>query len=306
MFNETDCERRLCQRVDRVWRPCRVRRLLTAAFLAGVCLGSHGAAQTPNTDPNDEETARRRTDWSDVIHRTVDEYTLYLDESPKKPLPLQRRTVMRWENNTRATSDAFTYFWIADGRPEAVACFYMWGQDEIGHAFGSLSRGRLIAERKGRRVWRPRRPGVTFAAVPDAPAPADSPIARLRQMKMLARRFSSILLGWDWAPTNEPLRLLPREIYRYETERPELLDGAVFAFVHGTDPEALLLLEAVRVASEHQWQYAPVRRTGAAVEVSYRDKTVWKVPAHHPAVDPSRTFTNVLIKIDPKMIPRQP
>lgn len=306
MFNEIDCERRPCRRVDRAWRQRRARLLLMAAFSAGICLGSHGAAQTPNSDPNDEEAARVRTDWSEVIHRTVDEYTLYLDVSPKKPLTLQRKPVMRWENNTRATSDAFTYFWIADGRPEAVACMYMWGQDEIGHAFGSLSRGRLIAEREGRRVWYPRQPGVTFTAVPDAPAPADSPIARLRQMKMLARRFSSLLIGWDWAPTNERLRLLPREVYRYETEGPEVLDGAVFAFVQGTDPEALLLLEAVQVGSGHQWQYAPVSRTSAAVEISYRDKTVWKVPMHHPAEDPSRTFMNVLIKIDPKMISRQP
>ncbi|NQT13052.1 MAG: hypothetical protein HQ582_09910, partial [Planctomycetes bacterium] len=163
-----------------------------------------------------------------------------------------------------------------------------------------------IAERNGKRVWYPRRPGVTFTAVPDAPAPADSRIARLREMKMLARRFSSVLVGWDSAPTNEPLRLLPRELYRYETEGPEVLDGAVFAFVQGTDPEALLLLEAVQVASGHQWQYAPVRRTSAAVYVRYRDKVVWSVPQHHPAVDPSQTFTNVLLKIDPKMIPRQP
>lgn len=306
MFNETNCERRPCQRVDRAWRPCRAQRLLTAACLAAVCLGSHGAAQTPDSKPNDEEKAGLRTDWSDVLHRTVDEYKLYLDASPKRPLILERRSIMRWGNNVRGTADAFTYLWIADGRPEAVACLYMWGQDEIGHNFGSLSRGRLIAERNGKRVWYPRRPGVTFTAVPDAPTPADSPIARLRQMKLLARRFSSLLVGWDWNPTNEPLRLMPREVYRYETEGPEVLDGAVFAFVQGTDPETLLLLEAVQAASGHQWQYAPVRRTSAAVQISYRDKTIWKAPMHHPAEDPSRTFMNLLIKIDPKMIPRQP
>jgi len=305
MFNETDCERRLCHRVDRARRQRRARLLLTAAFLACICVGSHGAAQAPKSEPNDEEATRLRTDWSDVIRRTVDEYTLYLDVSPRKPLTLQRRPVLRWENNTRATADAFTYLWIADGRPEAVVGLYMWGQDEIGHAFGSLSRGRLIAERNGKRVWYPRRPGVTFTAVPDAPAPADSRIARLREMKMLARRFSSVLVGWDSAPTNEPLRLLPRELYRYETEGPEVLDGAVFAFVQGTDPEALLLLEAVQVASGHQWQYAPVSRTSAAVYVRYRDKVVWSVPMYL-AVDPLHTFMNVRHKIDPKMIPRQP
>jgi hypothetical protein len=306
MFNQTDSKHGLCEGLRRSRRPCRSRLSLAAAFLAGVCLGASSAAQVPDSDSESEEAARPQTDWSDLIRRTIDEYTLFLEANPQKPLSLQKKPVLRWGNNTRATADAFTYLWIGDGRPEAVACIYSWGPDEIGHCFGSLSRGRLVAERNGQRVWHPEKPGVAFQAVPDAPAPAESPAARLRQMKMLARRFNAVLLGWDWAPATEPLRLLPRELYRYETESPDLLDGAVFAFVEGTDPETLLLLEAVRVSSGHQWQYAPARRTSGALELRYRDKVVWKVPMHVHAVDPSQPYIELRQKIDPDMIPPRP
>ena len=107
----------------------------------------------------------------------------------------------------------------------------------------------------------------------------------------MARRFSAVLVGWPWAPKNEPLRMLPRELYRYQSKNPDLLDGAVFGFVQGTDPEALLLLEAVREESGLQWQYALARRTNGEVTVDYDGRTVWKAPVFLvPANDPSKTF----------------
>jgi hypothetical protein len=39
--------------------------------------------------------------------------------------------------------------------------------------------------------------GVEFRDVPDAPAPDDSPAMRLRQMKSLAERFTTTLMGWN-------------------------------------------------------------------------------------------------------------
>ena len=44
------------------------------------------------------------------------------------------------------------------------------------------------------------------------------------------------------------------------TAHPALIDGAVFAFVQGTDPEAVLLIEAVRRDDRTVWQYAFGRR----------------------------------------------
>jgi hypothetical protein len=60
-------------------------------------------------------------------------------------------------------------------------------------------------------------------------------------------------------------------LYRYEIEdsRPalrDLRDGTLLAFVQGTDPEELLLLEAVVIDKRPRWQYAFSRSTSGRLE----------------------------------------
>ncbi len=49
----------------------------------------------------------------------------------------------------------------------------------------------------------------------------------------------------------------------------------MFAFAMGTDPEVILLLEAVERDDKVVWQYALARATGYAAEASLDDKVVW-------------------------------
>lgn len=74
--------------------------------------------------------------------------------------------------------------------------------------------------------------------------------------------------------------MLPRPLYRYELTDDQVksgptIDGAVFAFVMGTDPESLLLLEAVREADGSKWRYAFARRTSGELDGRHRGKVVW-------------------------------
>ena len=75
-------------------------------------------------------------------------------------------------------------------------------------------------------------------------------------MRDLAREFSGTTQ--DLEEHRWELRLLPQPLYRYESTDPDVLDGAVFAFVTsaGTDPEAILVLEARKDpgASAPKWQ----------------------------------------------------
>jgi len=132
-------------------------------------------------------------------------------------------------------------------------------------------------------VWSPSVAGVRFQEVADAPAPAGSPVVRLRQMKELVRRFSATLTGWKSSESErEELRLLPQQLFRYDMKaagaaHPDLRDGAVFAFVQGTDPETLLLLEAVVEGDRPPgWQYAFARATSGGLEAQLDGKLVWK------------------------------
>lgn len=195
--------------------------------------------------------------------------------------PLKPEIVLRWVNPVRVTTGAGAIaVWAREGRPEAMAGVFIWNGD-LCHELCSLSReGKLTAKPK----TGPRRsmiePGVEFKVIPDAPAPADTPAARLRQMKSLAERFTARLA--DKAGANqqkEELRLLPKPLYRYEIKDPatnpaKLVDGALFAYVMGTDPEVVLLLEAVG-QDKPAWQYGFAIATTHAVEASLGEQIVW-------------------------------
>ncbi len=84
--------------------------------------------------------------------------------------------------------------------------------------------------------------------------------------------------------------MLPRPLYRYRIAQPgKLLDGSLIAFVSGTDPESILLIEAFRVGRKYQWQYAFVRRTSGALEGRFREKVVWTCKKYPPTKNPRST-----------------
>jgi hypothetical protein len=265
------------------------------ALLAAWCLVGGAAGQEGGPAPAEDEVAKRQAAWRELLDRQPAEYKIYLDTKEKTALTLRKAPVLRWANYTRFDTlkvrDAATYVWTAQGCPQVVACVFPVDEGTaIRLDMGSLARSGLIAERDGRRVWYPKEPGVTFQPVPDAPMPAESAAARLRQMKTLAIRFTSTLLQWrDDAGDREELRMLPQPVYRYESENPEVLDGTMFFFVQGTDPESLLLLEAVREGSGYRWQYAFARRSSGALTARYQDEVVWKIPTEHTPRSPGGT-----------------
>ena len=78
------------------------------------------------------------------------------------------------------------------------------------------------------------------------------------------------------------LRLLPQPLYRYESTDPDVLDGALFTFVTsaGTDPEALLLIEARKPSPTDSpiWHYAPARFTDLQLSVRHKGNEVFTAP----------------------------
>jgi hypothetical protein len=215
------------------------------------------------------------------------EYSLQWYEvlpSAEASAPLKPRVVLSWRNAVRGEqAKDLLAIWLDGGRPSAVASIFPW-EGKLCHEFGSLMReGGLVAKSGEAIVWSPRAGGVEFCDLPDAPAPADSPEARLRQMKALAERFSATLIGWKASEAGpEQLRLLPKPLYRYELAgstpaHPDLVDGALLAFVQGTDPEVLLLLEAVLVDGRPRWQYAFSRSTSGSLEARLGKTVVWQV-----------------------------
>ncbi len=146
----------------------------------------------------------------------------------------------------------------------------------IQHEVHSLATTLLDATWRRRKLWRADAPGLTFLPVPEAPEPADSASARLRQMQAIARDFSAASVH-EKSGRNE-LRLMPRPLHRYGPAAPETVDGALFCLAHGTDPELFLLIEARRQGAAAGWQYALARFSDLALKARYKGRDVWEVP----------------------------
>ncbi len=92
---------------------------------------------------------------------------------------------------------------------------------------------------------------------------------------------------------NWELRLLTQPLYRYKSTDPDVLDGALFAFVTsaGTDPEALLVLEARKTGATNApvWHYAVARFTDLNLWVRHKGKEVFSAPLVPYGVTPARS-----------------
>lgn len=247
--------------------------LAGAAF--SVLLVTTGASfalpeDTPTSQSSDseaDEEARQE------IVRIAKGYDLFAG-SDRRPLVMQDEPALRWPNPTRDTRDGATFIWTLDGRPAAIAC--IWKMRFHSFAFQSLSDGPITAEHSGSTIWRAENSDVRFLLFAGAPEPAESPAKRLIQMKDLARRFRCRVQSAE--SKMEDLRLLPKPLYRYAPPGDDLLDGALFAFVQGTDPEAVLSLEARRKDGKVAWNYAFSRRSMMGLEADLDEERVWSVP----------------------------
>jgi hypothetical protein len=261
-----------------------MRTRLSKIFAWGVAVtGLIGPvlAQAGDDQPNDDVSARNRK-IQEQMEASVKWYELFPNAEARAALSPQ--IALRWINASRGReAQDFLLLWVHDGRPVAAASVFPYDR-YLCHELCLLSRSaELVARDSGGTLWAPKSAGVEFHDVPDAPAPAETPALRLAQMKSLAARFTATLTGWkDDESDKEVLRLLPRPLFRCDIKaaaeaHANLRDGALFAFVQGTDPEVLLLLELVVLDGRPRWQYAFARATSGGLEARLGDVLVWKV-----------------------------
>ena len=140
--------------------------------------------------------------------------------------------------------------------------------------------------------------------IADSPVVAKAKSERTFQMRQLADRFDAHQF---WEERFE-LRLLPKPIYRYEDADGGLVDGAVYALVHGTNPEVLLLIEAHAAADgSARWKVGFGSLAGARCIVRLDGKEYWTCPKHtgDPA-DPRQGLTKFVPVAGPESSPEGP
>lgn len=246
-----------------------------------------GATGKPSDDARsrEDESAQRLA----RMVKTAAEYEIVGGNELETAAEILREPLLRWSNPLRESDDGALFLWTLDGRPAVAACVYNVGDTVIEHELQSLDSRPLRTTRRNMAVWTPARGGVEFKPVPGTPeAPAATPVRRLTQMRNIMREFTA---GFGRDQWRHELRLMPQPLYRYGTGEDELVDGALFAFAEGTDPEILILLEARGTAKDsREWRYAVARMNMSDLDLKHAGEVVWRVAPWDRRLDPREPY----------------
>ncbi|HWB11424.1 MAG TPA: hypothetical protein VG826_19495 [Pirellulales bacterium] len=217
--------------------------------------------------------------WQPIFRSMAEDYKISPADKPDRNYKLLLPPVFRWTQPVRGGDDGALFVWLDGGRVMAVGTIFAWPQSDglrvVQHEFHSFATGPIAATWRGSNVWSPTK-GVERTPVPEAPAPATSAGQRLRQIRAIAGGFSGNSVDPDGGRWE--LRLLSNPFYRYALDKNDsVLDGALFALAQGTDPEVLLLIEAVPKDGGHEWQYCCGRFSDYRLQVRYQGKEIWSV-----------------------------
>lgn len=250
-----------------------VRSLLAVALLATL-RPDYAAANQPSTVASSSPQAASRLEY---MRRECAQYTVQIGGDPESAT--LQKPLLRWNDPVIRVLDGITVLWTYGGRPVAAADVWVRPNGETHHVFQSLAEKSLTAERDGKRVWHPTKPGLRFEPIPGGPQPSGTTVKRLAQMRALARRFSGHVIGTATEKGGRiELRLLSQPVYRYESSQAGVVDGAVFVLAKGTNPEAILLIEAVRESDESKWRVGIAPKTNREIEVRFDGTVVLSLP----------------------------
>jgi hypothetical protein len=252
-----------------------------------------------------------------IYTREATEYSMAVASAPDKALELKKEAIFEWTNPVReGVQQGAIFVWLRDGRPAAVGDFFSEPEGvhkgrKIMHEFHALDTEKLIVTRpKGAlNEWKPEA-GLARQELTGAPAPADTPAARLIQMKKLAAEFTGY--ETDEKKNRWELRLLPAPLYRYPTAKTGVIDGALFTLVStaGTDPEVLLVIEAREEKDKVRWEYACGRYSDRNLYVQRNDKEIWSMVRSDTNTflhDPQhlfRVYADKVVNLDGKLLAR--
>lgn len=213
------------------------------------------------------------------MHKIARSIAVFEGTGPdKRTAELVKQPVLGYRDDTRRQHDSTMWIWGNSGRPTAIIAVEYYPErpqdSKWLYEIASLSAGRIAADRGEVLHWEARKPGLDLTVLTDAPAPAEKPAGRLAQMRQLMRRFTA----HERTATEGRIELAPKSapLHRYQDPKKGILDGAIFAFANGTNPEILWIIEAhAKPGESPTWQFGLAQMTGGEVYVNLGDKEVW-------------------------------
>jgi hypothetical protein len=236
-----------------------------------------GAKPPTIAPPTEKDLADERMQF---MKKALSRFTIHVGEQ-KEPATVGD-PCLHWTNPIGGAPDGIIAVYARNrGRPAAIGQFFFNKEQHWVNEFTIIAESDVTIQRSDREFWKPPEYSCKFTDLPRSPQPGDKPVARLAQMRAIAADFSVI----DYfRGTKQALRLLPQPVYRY-SEKGKILDGALFIFALGTDPECCVLVEAYQDKDGSRYRYAVAPMSVFRLETRYKDRLVWPVGG-----DPRRSY----------------
>jgi hypothetical protein len=238
----------------------------------------------------DEERAKKRLEF---MFQAIKKYRVEVGEDEHLVSELHDKPLLRWNNAVSDTQDAIAAVFSRGGRPDVLLQFHIVREDFVIHEFSKITTAPLTIKRGNGVIWKPAETWIKFGNLSGAPQPAKTAALRIAQMRKQAERFDvTDEFVVDQVPTRNHLRLLAQPIFRYSDAEKggDIVDGAVFSFALGTDPEANLLVEIHKDGDKKAWRYALAPMTIYALEGKLDDAIVWTKPVYKDFCNPAAGY----------------
>jgi hypothetical protein len=297
----------------------RLSPTFVVIFVAFGAAGQSASGQAPDRPAAKENDQLARLAEMKQIADSFQ--AIVFDGGTRTPAARVPEPLYRWNDPTREFSDGTLWFWKHSGRPIGVVAIELYPKNK---AFGivwaleftSLATGPIEVEggehfdlsyadlypprADGRLRWAPAQGGIAFREVSGAPVPAQTESARSRQMRDIVARFSAREF---FQRKDYTLRLISHPIDRYADITSGVVDGEIFIYANGTNPEVLLMLEARRGREgAMSWSYAAAPLARAVVTLRLDQQDVW---SHTSKAVPSPEDVYFLAR-KPRRLPAPP
>jgi hypothetical protein len=224
----------------------------------------------------DDPRAKERLDLMQAAVSSFEPESAEL--KPKAAFTFSPKPLLRYSDPTRGEFgatlllDAGVWRLGTEGRPTALVTVEIYGTAEVSRVlsfeFLSLSEKKFALKHKTQKIrWDATESALDLKELPGAPRPAATAAARLAQMRQLVRRFTAKERHKDELIE---CRLLAQPIDRYESAAQKIVDGAIFAFANGTNPELGVVFES----DGERWRYGTLRLTSAESSVALDGRQV--------------------------------
>ena len=252
-------------------------------WLAVLAAGAITTAAEPVVNAaKDEEPSKaenRAAQRLKIMRGAIDDSQVRSSEiEDKSALTFSKHPLLRYHDQSREAGegikgvvDASLWRLGTAGRPKAILTLEIYlveeGNPLLTYEFVSLTPQKFGMTIPNGYKWLPHSTLLTMQPLDDAPPPAATERARLGQMRDLARRFAA---QEELRGEKISLRLLAQPVDRYSDANAGIVDGTVFVFANGTNPEMGLLLEC----SDKGWSYGLFRLAAAKLFAQFDGKSL--------------------------------